>query len=153
MAFRVPSGGASVSQLPWAEVSRAERRNAPRQTGSRQAFDIIEPLQFVGTRAYNKPWQDVFERFQTLAYEVRDLRITAGDDVAFSHSLNHIHGVMTNGQKTALWLRFTAGYRKVEGKWLIAHIQASVPSDLATGKAKLALRRLSPRPFRRSGIV
>jgi ketosteroid isomerase-like protein len=103
------------------------------------AFDIIEPLQFVGIRAYKKPWQDVFERFQTLDYEVRDLRISAGDDVAFSHSLNRIQGVMTNGQNTALWLRFTAGYRKVGGKWLIAHVQASVPSDLASGEAKLDL--------------
>jgi len=104
------------------------------------AFDIVVPLEFVGAGAYKQPWQDVFERFQTLDYEVRDLTITAGDDVAFSHSLNRIRGTMTNGQKTDLWLRFTAGYRKLEGKWLIAHLQASVPADLATGKAALDLK-------------
>jgi ketosteroid isomerase-like protein len=104
------------------------------------AFDIVVPLQFVGTRAYEKPWQDVFERFQTIDYEVYDLTITAGDDVAFSHSLNRIHGTMTNGQKTDLWLRWTAGYRKLNGSWLITHLQASVPADLATGKAVLDLK-------------
>jgi len=104
------------------------------------AFDIVVPLEFVGAAAYKKPWQDVFERFQTLDYEVRDLTITAGDDVAFSHSLNRIRGTMTNGQKTDLWLRFTAGYRKLDGKWLITHLQASVPADLATGKAALDLK-------------
>lgn len=104
------------------------------------AFDIVPPLQFVGVRTYKKPWQDVFEHYQTLDYEVRDLSITAGDDVAFSHSLNRIHGTMTNGQKTDLWLRLTACYRKIDGRWRIAHLQASVPADLATGKAVLDLK-------------
>lgn len=104
------------------------------------AFDIVPPLQFVGASAYSTPWRDVFERFQTLDYEVRDLSITAGDDVGFSHSLNRIHGTMTNGQKTDLWLRLTACYRKIDGGWRIAHLQASVPVDLATGKAELDLQ-------------
>ena len=104
------------------------------------AFDIIPPLQFVGVSAYRKPWQEVLERFQTLDYEVRDLSITAGDDVGFSHSLNRIRGTMTNGQKTDLWLRLTACYRKIDGRWRIAHLQASVPADLATGKAALDLK-------------
>jgi ketosteroid isomerase-like protein len=104
------------------------------------AFDIVPPLQFVGVSVYRKPWQDVLERFQVLDYEVRDLSITAGDDVGFSHSLNRIHGTMTNGQKTDLWLRLTACYRKIDGQWRIAHLQASVPADLATGRAALDLK-------------
>ena len=103
------------------------------------AFDIVPPLRFVGSRAYRKPWQDLFQHYQSLDYEVRDLAITVGDDVAFSHSLNRIHGTMSNGQKTELWLRFTAGYRKIDGSWLIVHLQASVPADLATAKALLEL--------------
>jgi uncharacterized protein (TIGR02246 family) len=104
------------------------------------AFDIVPPLQFVGTRAYKNPWQEVFERYQALEYEVRDLKITAGDDVAFSHSLNRIHGTMTNGQRTDLWLRSTACYRRIDGRWLIVHVQVSVPVDLATGRAVLDLK-------------
>jgi uncharacterized protein (TIGR02246 family) len=104
------------------------------------AFDIVPPLQFTGARAYRKPWHDVFERFQTIEYEVRDLRITAGEDVAFSHSLNRIHGTMTDGQETDLWLRSTACYRRIDGRWLIVHLQASVPVDLATGHAVLDLK-------------
>jgi|SRR5689334_17880308 len=104
------------------------------------AFDIVPPLQFVGVSAYRKPWQDVFERFQTLDYEVRDLSVVAGDDVGFSYSLNRIRGTMTNGEKTDLWLRLTACYRKIDSRWRIAHLQASVPADLATGKAALDLK-------------
>lgn len=104
------------------------------------AFDTVPPLQFVGASAYEKPWQDVFERYQTLDYEVRDLSITAGDDVAFSHSLNRIRGTMTDGQNTDLWLRSTACYRKIGGRWRIVHLQASVPVNLATGQAALDLK-------------
>ena len=81
----------------------------------------------------------MFARFETIDYEVRDLSITAGDDIAFSHSLNRIHGTMTNGHNTNLWLRSTACFRKIDGRWLIVHLQASVPVDLANGKALLDL--------------
>ena len=59
----------------------------------------------------------------------------------FSHSLNHIHGTMTSGENTDLWLRSTTCYRKRDGRWRIVHLQASVPVDLATGTA---VRDLKP---------
>src|ERR1041384_4297838 len=40
----VPSGGDGASQLPLVEVTRASSRNAPRPTGSRHEFDIMEPF-------------------------------------------------------------------------------------------------------------
>ncbi len=105
------------------------------------AFDIVPPLQYVGAEAFRKPWQEVFEAYRDpIQYEVRDLSITAGDDVAFSHSLNRIGGTLKNGQKTDLWLRWTACYRKIDGKWSIVHLQASVPVDLGKGKAMLDLK-------------
>lgn len=103
------------------------------------AFDIVPPLQYVGAEAFRRPWQEVFELYQNVNYEVRDLSITAADEVAFSHSLNRIDGTMNNGHKTDFWLRWTACYRKINGKWLIVHLQASVPVDLANGKAMLDL--------------
>jgi uncharacterized protein (TIGR02246 family) len=103
------------------------------------AFDIVPPLQYVGAKAFKNAWQDVFERYETVDYEVRDLSITAGDDVAFSHSLNRIHGTMTNGHNTDMWLRSTACFRKIDGRWLVVHLQASVPVDLANGKARMDL--------------
>lgn len=99
------------------------------------------PLQYVGAEAFRKVWQGFFETFQApIPYEVRDLSITAGEDVAFSHSLNRNSGTMKNGQKTDRWLRWTACYGKTGGKWRIAHLQVSVPVDLRTGEAMLGLR-------------
>ena len=47
---------------------------------------------------------------------------------------------MNNGQKTDLWLRWTACLRKINSKWLIVHHQNSVPVDLENGKAVLDLK-------------
>src|SRR5688500_2443515 len=55
------------------------------------SFDIVPPLQHRGAEAQWKNWQDVFTTYQhPLDYEVRDLAITVGRNVAFGHSLNRI---------------------------------------------------------------
>jgi ketosteroid isomerase-like protein len=105
------------------------------------SFDIVPPLRYMGADAYRKQWEEAFSSFQgPIGYEMHDLSITVGDDVAFTHSFNRISGTMNNGQKTDLWLRWTACWYSINGKWLIAHMQASVPVDLETGKAVLDLK-------------
>src|SRR5262245_6219996 len=105
------------------------------------SFDIVPPLRYVGADAFRNVWEEVFSSFQDpIGYEMHDLSITVGDDVAFAHSLNHISGTMNNGLKTDLWLRWTACFRNINGKWLIVHHQNSVPVDLQNGKAVLDLK-------------
>ena len=105
------------------------------------SFDLGPPLQHGGGETFMKRWEELFESYQSpIDYEVRDLSITAGDDVAFSHSLNRISGTMRNGQKTDRWLRWTVCYHKADGKWLIVHEQVSVPVDLRSGTAVLDLK-------------
>ena len=105
------------------------------------AFDIVPPLRYVGADAYRKPWEEVFSSFQgPIGYEIADLSITVGDDIAFTHSLNRISGTMNTGHQTDLWVRCTACFRKINGKWLIVHTQISVPVDLEHGKALLDLK-------------
>jgi len=105
------------------------------------SFDIVPPLRYVGADVFRKVWEEVFASFQvTLGYEIHDLAITAGEDVAFAYSLNHISGTMNNGLKTDLWLRWTACFQKINGAWLVVHHQNSVPVDLQHGKAVLDLK-------------
>src|ERR1051326_4778365 len=104
-------------------------------------FDIVPPLRYLGADALRKLWEEVFSSFQgPIGYELHDLSITVGEDVAFSHSLNRISGTQTTGLKTDLWLRWTACFRKINGTWLIVHHQNSVPVDLAHGTAVLSLK-------------
>lgn len=105
------------------------------------SFDIVPPLRYIGADAFRKVWEEVFFVYQgPIDYEIHDLTITVGDDVAFTHSLNRISGTLTTGQKTALWLRWTVCFRKINGTWLIVHHQNSVPVDLEHGKAVLDLK-------------
>ena len=86
------------------------------------SFDLGLPLQHPGGEAFRERWQELFASYQNaIDYEVRDLTITAGDDVAFTHSLNRVSGTLKNGRKSDRWLRWTACYRKSNGKWLIVH--------------------------------
>jgi ketosteroid isomerase-like protein len=102
------------------------------------SFDIVPPLRYLGAEAFRKRWEETFSSFQgPIDYELHDLSITVGDDLAFSHSLNRISGTLTTGQQTALWLRWTACFRKINGHWLIVHHQVSVPVDLQHSTAVL----------------
>jgi len=105
------------------------------------SFDIVPPLQHVGVEAKRRNWEDAFAMYQhPLGYEIRDLTITVCDDVAFGHSLNRISGTLKNGNRTDFWLRSTTCFRKIDGNWLIAHDQVSVPLDLDSSSALLNLK-------------
>jgi ketosteroid isomerase-like protein len=105
------------------------------------SFDIVPPLQYVGADAYRKHWGEALSLFPgPINYEIVDLSITVGGDVAFAHSFNRLSGTLPTGQKIGNWLRWTACFQKINGKWLIVHMQASVPVDLETGRAVLDLK-------------
>ncbi|HLZ59649.1 MAG TPA: nuclear transport factor 2 family protein, partial [Ktedonosporobacter sp.] len=54
------------------------------------SFDVVNPLQYVGLDASRKRMQEWFASFQgPIGYEMGELSITTGDDMAFCHSLNH----------------------------------------------------------------
>src|SRR5260370_39386747 len=97
------------------------------------SFDIVPPLRYVGADAFRKVWEEVFSVYQgPIDYEVHDLSITVGDDLAFTHSLNLISGILKTAQKTNLSLPWTPCLRKINAKWLIVHHQNSLPLDLGT---------------------
>jgi ketosteroid isomerase-like protein len=99
------------------------------------SFDVEPPLQHVGVAAKMHNWASVFTFFQDVNYEVRDLTVTAGDDVAFGHAFGRLGGTLKNGTATSgMWVRATFCLRKIDGNWQIAHDQVSVPLDISSGK-------------------
>jgi ketosteroid isomerase-like protein len=104
------------------------------------SFDIEPPLRHMGAEAKWKNWAKVFTIYQRpLAYEIRDLTLAVGDDVAFGHSLARIGGTLKNGNRSDYWVRWTTCLRKIDGNWLIVHDQVSVPVDFESGRALLDL--------------
>jgi uncharacterized protein (TIGR02246 family) len=114
----------------WAQAIRAKDVNGviSHYVADIVTFDLAPPLQYVGAEALRKNLQEWFATFRgPVGYEMRDLSITASDDVAFCHSRNRISGTRTNGEETDVWVRATVCYRKIDGKWLVTHEHASVP--------------------------
>ncbi len=104
------------------------------------SFDVEPPLQHVGIAAKLENWAKVFLFFERVTYEVRDLTLTVGDDVAFGHAFARLSGTLENGSVTSgMWVRVTYGMRKIDDTWLIAHDQVSVPLDISTGKGVVDL--------------
>jgi ketosteroid isomerase-like protein len=99
------------------------------------SFDVEPPLQHVGVAAKMRNWSNVFTFFRDATYEVRDLELTVGEDVAFGHGFGRLSGTLRNGTATSgMWVRATFCLQKVDGNWLIAHDQVSVPLDISSGK-------------------
>jgi len=89
-------------------------------------FSLAPPLlspitTAAGLNAWFATWQG------PIGYEIRDLSLTIGEHVAFSHSLNRMQGTKTNGAKSDIWFRHTLGFRKIDDEWKIAHEHESVP--------------------------
>ncbi|MEV8441864.1 nuclear transport factor 2 family protein [Actinosynnema sp. NPDC051121] len=104
------------------------------------SFDVQSPLQHVGIDAKLKNWAPVFTSFETVTYEVRDLSLTVGTDVAFGHAFARLGGTFKDGTATSgMWVRVTHCLRKIDGRWLIVHDQVSVPLDIPTGTAAVDL--------------
>jgi PhnB protein len=74
-----------------------------------------------GLKAWFATWKG------PLGFEVRDLHVTAGDDVAFCFFLSRLQGTDTDGETTDLWFRQTLCFRKIGDAWKIVHAHESVP--------------------------
>lgn len=90
------------------------------------AFTLAPPL--VADQA---PEGDLGKWFSTfsgpIGYEILDLQIVHGEEIAFAHCLVRIHGTKTDGEKPDVWIRETLGLHKTGGLWRILHLHDSVP--------------------------
>lgn len=105
------------------------------------AYDLIQPLQYIGVAAVRQRAEGWIGGYDgPMTYEIRDLRVTAGDQSAFSYGLHHVSGTLKDGKKIDMFWRATQCWRCIGGKWLIVHEHSSVPFDMATGKVSFDLK-------------
>lgn len=93
-------------------------------------YDLAPPLQHSGPAVLDPSgvqcWFSTFEG--PLDYEVRDLAVTAGEDVAFCTSLERLTATPEGSPESfTLWIRFTVGLRKIDGTWWIIHVAQLEP--------------------------
>jgi ketosteroid isomerase-like protein len=94
-------------------------------------FDVPPPLQSRGMNEYKKTW-DLFFKYHkpSQAFDIEELAITAGEDVAFAVAIMRCGSGTFSGppQPGGFLFRLTIGLRKLEGDWRITHEHHSVPS-------------------------
>lgn len=99
------------------------------------AFDAIAKLQFKGVDAYRTHWKTCITMCDgPMIFELHELQITAGEDLAFVHALNRCGGTGPDGKEMTAWMRMTACYRKTHGKWQVVHERFSAPFDPESAK-------------------
>jgi uncharacterized protein (TIGR02246 family) len=86
-------------------------------------FDVPPPLQSKGVEAYKNTWKLFFDNNPggKGSFELRELKIIAGDTAAFCHAL-----LITRGGKEPQG-RLTIGLKKIRGQWMIVHEHHSYP--------------------------
>jgi len=109
----------------WAQAARAKDMSGvlANHTEDIVMFDVPMPVQSRGMDEYRKTWELFFANSPggPGAFDVTELQITAGDQVAYCHAILEVMG--TTG-------RLTVGLRKEDGRWRVAHEHHSYPLEL-----------------------
>lgn len=122
----------------WAQAVRAKDVDAifAHYAPDIVAFDGIGQLQFKGRDAYRKHWEACITMCSgPMIFEVHDLDIEAGGDLAFAHYLSRCGGTGADGKE-----QVTVCWRRTNGRWQVAHEHFSAPFDPESGKALLELK-------------
>jgi ketosteroid isomerase-like protein len=69
-------------------------------------------------------WSD-----KPVAFDFYDVKVTAGNDVAFATAIGRCAGTDAAGKHEKLEFRLTMGLRKIDGQWRILHEHHSLPSE------------------------
>jgi uncharacterized protein (TIGR02246 family) len=92
-------------------------------------FDVPPPKEGVrGIDAYRDTWPPFFEwQRKGASFEVVELDVTAGADVAFAHALLRCGTKEELAQDPDNRLRLSIGLRKEDGRWIVTHEHHSFP--------------------------
>jgi uncharacterized protein (TIGR02246 family) len=105
------------------------------------AYDLVPPLQYRGKEAYRENFRQMFAQYQgRMHVEYRDLHILSSGDLAVIYALERLSGDSAHGHTGGAWVRATSVARRLHGQWLLVHDHVSVPVDLDSGRALLALK-------------
>ena len=116
----------------WAKAVRSKDLNGILANHSPEIlmFDVPPPIQSKGIEAYKKTWDLFFSWFKdSWAFDISEMNIVAGDDVAFVTALMRCAGTKADGQRTELDFRLTIGLRKIGNKWIVLHEHHSIPAS------------------------
>ena len=89
-------------------------------------FNVKPPFQILDAREWRRVWEMSLAHFPaSFGSEMRDLVVSVSGELAVAHYFLRFTGLP--GEPS--WIRVTAVYRRIAGRWLIVHEHSSVPID------------------------
>lgn len=99
-------------------------------------FDAIPPYKTVGPENIRQLWINCLPHFPAkFKSEHRDIVIHVTGDTAIMHGLHHFIPTPADHPCGQTWMRVTAGFRRIDGKWKVAHEHVSVPFNPMNSQA------------------
>lgn len=114
----------------WAAATRQSRMDDILKNHAEDliVFDVLPPMKFESADSYRRSWDEWQPETQGEAiFNLEDLSVTAGDEVAFAHSFIRCGGTMPDGRVFEDLVRATFCLRKVDGVWVVYHQHVSKP--------------------------
>ena len=92
-------------------------------------YDVPPPFQSNGIAAYRESWNTFFAFTKRGVFDILELHITAGDEVAFCFAKMKCEDKSGSNDYLPLEFRLTIGLKKINGQWIIVHEHHSVPAE------------------------
>lgn len=115
----------------WAKAVREQNRAGIRADHDPEMlmFDVPPPLFSRGLDAYMETWEKFLSWSEKpVAFHFHDVKVTAGNDVAFATAIGRCAGV-SDGKREKLEFRLTMCFRKIDGRWRVMHEHHSLPAE------------------------
>jgi ketosteroid isomerase-like protein len=121
----------------WADATRKGQHNEvlARHFPDVLIYDVLSPMKYDGAEAYRRSWDQWQPDTQGEGqFELQDISVTAGTDVAFAHCFIKCGGTLPDGKTFDDLVRATFCLRKASGSWKVAHQHISKPFQFAGAK-------------------
>lgn len=116
----------------WAAATRQNRREdiLKHHSANLVIFDVLPPMKYESAESYRRSWEEWQPDTQgEVVFNLENLTITAGNDVAFAHSLIRCGGTLPDGRTFQDLVRATFCLRKLHDSWVVEHQHVSKPFE------------------------
>jgi ketosteroid isomerase-like protein len=114
----------------WAKATRENRTGdvLKNHVPDLVVFDVLPPMKYDSADAYRQSWGDWQPEVQGEGqFDLENLMVTAGNDVAFAHCFIRCGGNTPEGRSLQDVVRATFCLCKVDGAWKVSHQHVSKP--------------------------
>jgi len=94
-------------------------------------YDVLPPMKYESASAYRESWEEWQPDAQgEMRFELENVSVTAGTDVAFAHGILQCGGTLPDGNTFQDTVRATFCLRKICTQLIVFHQHISKPYDI-----------------------